>query len=559
MVAPRVFLSHASADAAFANRMADDLRRMGADIWLDSSHIGSGDFVSHINAALAGREHVILVLTRASIQSQWVNREVSAAIARETQGLMRPMIVVMAQACDPSMIPPLWTTYHRYDASADYSGALQAVARQLGLAAAVAGAPAGAAYPVAPAAPVQPVNQRRETSVTFSRLTVATLVTLAIAAVIFSVWASSSDIADQYLGAIFAALVSQAVGLGILWSAGWNTWEMEGRALRHPWLAGGFVAGETLFAMSLYFLAEQAHFSVFNTWSDWLGMIAIPILAIILVTEIVLTAMTRQWLWLIYLLAPLPVLVLALIASAGASIGDQLHTFSFSIFVGAFIAWLFVLLAFALVGPTLATTAPAITSPRVCASGATLGGILAAAVTIVGVTQLIIDDPSFYANSGVLLLVVIGLLAQAAGFAAIWNSFWQSWKLRGNKPSNPWLTGGIVAAEALGAFTVIFVYVFIAYAPSPYADSFGFLYNLLGFSILGLGAVSALASVIVALVKQQWAWFGCIVASLLGLILTIFYLQDHDVEEMIVQVGALMAAVFVIQVFALVGAVPSAP
>jgi TIR domain-containing protein len=134
MATPRVFISHASADAAFANHLADDLRRLDADIWLDSSHMGAGDFISHINVALTDRDAVILVLTPAAIQSDWVTREVNAAIARENQGLMRPMIVVMAQPCNVRDIPPLWTTYHRYDASRDFSGAVLGVTKELGLA-----------------------------------------------------------------------------------------------------------------------------------------------------------------------------------------------------------------------------------------------------------------------------------------------------------------------------------------------------------------------------------------------------------------------------------------
>jgi hypothetical protein len=133
MSQPRVFVSHASADAQFANHLADDLRASGADVWLDSSHMGAGDFVAHINNALASREFVVLVLTPASIQSPWVSQEFNAAIARTQQGLMRPPIVVMAQPCKPADVPPLWTVYHRYDAANDYPGAVHGVARELGL------------------------------------------------------------------------------------------------------------------------------------------------------------------------------------------------------------------------------------------------------------------------------------------------------------------------------------------------------------------------------------------------------------------------------------------
>jgi hypothetical protein len=149
MSPPRVFVSHASADAQFANQLADDLRASGADVWLDSSHMSAGDFVARINTALASREFVELVLTPASMQSPWVSQEFNAAIARTQQGLMRPPIVVMAQPCKPADVPPLWTVYHRYDASNDYPGALHGVARELGLSTPTVGQSAPAALSVA--------------------------------------------------------------------------------------------------------------------------------------------------------------------------------------------------------------------------------------------------------------------------------------------------------------------------------------------------------------------------------------------------------------------------
>lgn len=133
MGTPRVFVSHATPDADFANRLSDDLRRLGADTWLDSTHLGTGDFVARINAALQGRDLVVLILSPSAIQSPWVSQEVNAAIVREKQGSMRPMIVVMAQPCTLSTIPPLWTVYQRYDATTDYSRALYGLAQELSL------------------------------------------------------------------------------------------------------------------------------------------------------------------------------------------------------------------------------------------------------------------------------------------------------------------------------------------------------------------------------------------------------------------------------------------
>ncbi len=127
----RIFLSHATADSAFATKLAEDLRAFGVDVWLDSSHIGPGDFVSRISSALQ-RDVLLLVLTPNAIESPWVRQEMNAAITREHQKLMLPPIVVMAQPCPESDIPGLWTVYHRYDATSNYMVAVASIVRELG-------------------------------------------------------------------------------------------------------------------------------------------------------------------------------------------------------------------------------------------------------------------------------------------------------------------------------------------------------------------------------------------------------------------------------------------
>lgn len=132
MTLPRIFVSHSSEDAAFANRLSNDLRNHGADVWLDSSHMSSGDFIARINQALQQRDVVVLVLTPAAIRSNWVTQEFNAAIARSHQSFMRAPLVIMAQPCSLSDIPPLWTVYHRYDATHDYQNALTGLLQALG-------------------------------------------------------------------------------------------------------------------------------------------------------------------------------------------------------------------------------------------------------------------------------------------------------------------------------------------------------------------------------------------------------------------------------------------
>lgn len=372
MAVPRVFISHASADAAFANHLADDLRRQGADCWLDSSHLGAGDFVARINAALAGRDQVILVLTPAAIQSQWVNREVSAAIVRENQGLMRPMIVVMAQPCDPSAIPPLWTTYHRYNAASDFSGAARGVAAELGLTAPQVQQPVSAwaatlipgQAPIAPAvpAPIKPAATFMGSSVKFSRLLVASLVALVLPAVFLTLPAVFlTGSAPQFIGGLpyepdtavwigVISLIAQAVGFGILWTNIRATWSQKGRRVSHPWVVGALAAAEILAFTSLLFEGKEQFSNAGQT-----ALLTAGVFLVTLVASVALAWRMRQWRWIAALLIPIPIGLLIFLEtlvtwgtqgnSPIVNIGGELAT------LGIPTAWLFVALVFALAGP----------------------------------------------------------------------------------------------------------------------------------------------------------------------------------------------------------------
>src|SRR5947208_1191173 len=75
-----VFISHPSLDKAFVNRLADSLAFYGIPVFLDERSIKVGDSIpGKIYAALERCSHVIYVLSVNSINSKWVNEELSVA------------------------------------------------------------------------------------------------------------------------------------------------------------------------------------------------------------------------------------------------------------------------------------------------------------------------------------------------------------------------------------------------------------------------------------------------------------------------------------------------
>jgi hypothetical protein len=132
----RIFISHHRSpdEDAITRRLAADLQAAGADVWLDTERIPSGDFVGKINEGLAGRQWLVLVMTPEAIKSTWVRAEVNAALNQVNAGRMLGVIPVVASVCDEGDIPLLWASLQRYDATRDYQGAVAGLLRALGIA-----------------------------------------------------------------------------------------------------------------------------------------------------------------------------------------------------------------------------------------------------------------------------------------------------------------------------------------------------------------------------------------------------------------------------------------
>lgn len=78
------FVSHSSQDHAFATRIHTDLQAQGVRCWFAPEDLKIGDrFRDRIDESIRLHEKLLLVLSRHSIASPWVRREVEAAFERE--------------------------------------------------------------------------------------------------------------------------------------------------------------------------------------------------------------------------------------------------------------------------------------------------------------------------------------------------------------------------------------------------------------------------------------------------------------------------------------------
>jgi hypothetical protein len=113
-----VFVSHSSTDTAIASRLAMGLEAVGYRSWYDKWDLKAGDsIVDRIQTALSACDVLLVVLSPRSVGSEWVHRELNAALMRELSGHSVVVIPVLIEDCD---IPPLLEERHYIDLRSNF-------------------------------------------------------------------------------------------------------------------------------------------------------------------------------------------------------------------------------------------------------------------------------------------------------------------------------------------------------------------------------------------------------------------------------------------------------
>lgn len=80
----KIFLSHTSIDKPFVRKLAADLRNYGHTVWIDEAEINIGDsLIGKIREGLDSVDFIAVILSKASIESEWVKKELEIASNRE--------------------------------------------------------------------------------------------------------------------------------------------------------------------------------------------------------------------------------------------------------------------------------------------------------------------------------------------------------------------------------------------------------------------------------------------------------------------------------------------
>ncbi len=119
-----VFLSHSSLDKPFVRRLNSRLQREGFKTWLDEKDLVIGDsLATEVSKAVTRAKAVIVVVSAASVASNWVRQELTQAAHRMINGQCRLVPIVI----DDVETPPELTGLLYADCRAGRKGGLSRV------------------------------------------------------------------------------------------------------------------------------------------------------------------------------------------------------------------------------------------------------------------------------------------------------------------------------------------------------------------------------------------------------------------------------------------------
>jgi len=97
----KVFISHSSKDKKFVRTLKDCLNENSIDTWLDEDQLDLGDsLINKLENALNTSSHLVIVLSPASVESDWVKYELKKALSNQRTGLIQKIIPIKYRECN---------------------------------------------------------------------------------------------------------------------------------------------------------------------------------------------------------------------------------------------------------------------------------------------------------------------------------------------------------------------------------------------------------------------------------------------------------------------------
>lgn len=96
-----IFISYSHNDKEFVDRFAAQLIKHHVNVWLDRWELNLGDsIIDKVQEAIEGSSALLVILSKASTESEWCKREISSAFLKELEEKRVFVLPVLLEDCD---------------------------------------------------------------------------------------------------------------------------------------------------------------------------------------------------------------------------------------------------------------------------------------------------------------------------------------------------------------------------------------------------------------------------------------------------------------------------
>jgi len=128
MQVPRIFISHSHKDNLIVERLAEEIEASGFSCWLDLWEMEVGDSIRRrVEEGIKTADWLLVVLSKASVKSQWVVQEIDMAFVQELEKRHAFVLPVVLEPCE---IPLSLRDKLYADFTADFNTGLQTLLKR---------------------------------------------------------------------------------------------------------------------------------------------------------------------------------------------------------------------------------------------------------------------------------------------------------------------------------------------------------------------------------------------------------------------------------------------
>lgn len=120
-----IFISYSHANKNFVDKLARQLVMQNVNVWVDKWELSIGDsIIDKVQNAIAGATALLVVLSKASVESAWCKKELNAGLIRE---LEEKRIVVMPVLLEDCSVPIFLREKYYADFRTDFDEGLRTI------------------------------------------------------------------------------------------------------------------------------------------------------------------------------------------------------------------------------------------------------------------------------------------------------------------------------------------------------------------------------------------------------------------------------------------------